>query len=447
MFETLTEKLAQTFKKLRGHGRLDDKVVEEALREVKLSLLEADVNFKVVKEFVARVGERARGQEVMGSLTPAQQVVKIVRDELLEVMGGEAVPLARAKHPPATVMFAGLQGSGKTTTVGKLALHLAGQGQKCLLAAGDIHRPAAADQLADLGARLGVEVVRPGEGEGLDDLCRRATAAAVQSRADYILFDTAGRLHVDREMMDEAAALARLAKPVETLLVVDAMTGQEAVNVALGFAAELTLTGVVLTKFEGDARGGAALSIRKVVGVPVKFVGLGEKLEALEVFHPDRLVSRILGMGDVLTLVEKAQKAMDAEQAKVMGARLRKNQFTLDDFRDNLKTVRRMGSMEEVLSMVPGLSKAVGKSNLKVEEKELRKIEAIISSMTPGERQNHKIISVSRRRRIAGGSGTDIQDVHRLIKRFEDMQKMMKRFNKVTKLTGSMKLSRGMFPT
>ncbi len=442
MFETLTEKLSRIFSKLKNHGRLDDTIIEEALREVRVSLLEADVNFKVVKEFTARVAERARGREVMGSLTPAQQVIKIVRDELTAVLGDEAVPLARAKHPPVCVMLVGLQGSGKTTSIGKLARYLRFQGQGCLLVACDIHRPAAVDQLVTVGAQVEVEVVAPAAGEGLPALVGRALNRAAQMRSDYVLFDTAGRLHIDREMMDEAAELARLMQPQEVLLVADAMTGQDAVNVAKGFGEVLPLTGIILTKFDGDARGGAALSMRQVTGVPVKFIGVGEKLDALEVFHPARLVSRILGMGDVLTLIERAEQAVDKEQVREFGRKIRQNQFTLEDFRENLKMMKKMGSMEELLALIPGVGKAA--KGLQVEEGQIKRVEAIINSMTPGERRDYKILNTSRRQRIATGSGTDVQEVHRLIKQFEKTRLMMKQMGRMGKLAGSMNMGRGL---
>lgn len=446
MFENLTEKLGRTFKKLRGYGRLNDKIIDEALREVRISLLEADVNFKVVRDFTSRVAERARGQEVMGSLTPAQQVVKIVRDELVAVMGNEAVPLASADKPPRVIMLAGLQGSGKTTTAGKLARRIGQDGGRCLLVACDIHRPAAAKQLATIGEQLGVEVIIPEPSEKLGSLAGRAIEKAKMTGADNVIMDTAGRLHIDQDMMTEVSDLAAAARPDEILLVADAMTGQDAVNVALGFAGALELTGIVLTKFDGDARGGAALSMRQVVGVPIKFIGIGEKLEALEIFYPDRLASRILGMGDVLTLIEKAEQVVDREEAERLQKKIRKNQFSLEDFRDNLKMVRKMGSMEEMLSMIPGLGKAVGQKNLKIDEKQLKRVDAIISSMTPDERLNHKMINLSRRRRIARGSGTDIQDVNRLIKQFDQMHKMMKKLNRMSKMTGALKMGRGLLP-
>jgi signal recognition particle subunit SRP54 len=441
MFESLTEKLTRALKKLRDHGRLDDEVIDGALREVRLSLLEADVHFKVVKDFTDRVAERARGAEVAGSLTPAQQVVKIVRDELVAIMGERAEPLIRATEPPTAVMLVGLQGSGKTTTVGKLARMLIGQGRKVILVACDIHRPAAADQLETIAGQVGAEIVRPAAGEGLDTLAVRAISRGAESRADVIIYDTAGRLHVDAGMMDEAVNLARLVRPHETLLVADAMTGQDAVNVARGFAGALALTGIVLTKFDGDARGGAALSMRQVVGVPIKFVGLGEKLDALEVFHPERVASRILGMGDVLTLIEKAEAAFDREQARDFGDKIRKNRFTLEDFRENLRSMKKMGTMEEVMGMIPGLNKLAAQGEA-VDEKQLVRVEAIIGSMTAGERRNHKIINPSRRRRIARGSGTDVIEVNRLLKQFEQMQKMMKRINRMGGLGRVLKAGR-----
>jgi signal recognition particle subunit SRP54 len=444
MFESLTEKLSRTFKKLRGYGTLTDALIDESLREVRLSLLEADVHFRVVKDLCARVAERARGQEVMKSLTPAQQVIKIVREELVAVMGTEAVPLVRSKTPPVAVMMVGLQGSGKTTTLGKLARHLVGNGQKVILVACDIHRPAAAEQLATLGRQLEVETVVPEKGEALSRLATRALNRAAHAGADYALFDTAGRHHIDREMMDEIVELSREARPAETLLVADAMTGQDAVNVAQGFARELTLTGVILTKFDGDARGGAALSIRQVLGVPIKFVGVGEKLDALEVFHPDRMASRILGMGDVLTLIEKAEAAVNREEAQALEAKIRKNQFTLEDFRQNLRMVKKMGGMEQILGMIPGAGKLAGGQKAELDEKAVRRVEAIIDSMTPGERAHPRVLNMSRRQRVARGSGTDLQEVNRLLKQFEQMQLMMKRFSKMGKMAGAARLRRGL---
>ena len=446
MFDDLTEKLSLTFKKLRGHGRLNEKIIAEALKEVKMSLLEADVNFKVVKGFTDRIAQRASGQEVMRSLTPAQQVVKIVRDELVQVMGEEAEPLNRADKPPTVIMMVGLQGSGKTTTVGKLTRLLKGEGKNVVLSAADIHRPAAAEQLQTIGGEVEAEVVIPGKSESLKKLARRSLDRARGVGADYLIFDTAGRLHVDREMMKEAGELSRLTSPDEILLVADAMTGQDAVNVAQGFSGVLDLTGIILTKFDGDARGGAALSMRAVTGLPIKFIGLGEKMDALEVFYPDRLASRILGMGDVLTLIEKVEKAVDEDETRKLEEKIRKNQFTLDDFRNNLKMVKNMGSMEDIASMIPGLGKLTDKQGLQMDEGQIKRAEAIINSMTPAERTNHKIINMSRRRRIAAGSGTDIQDVNRLIKQFDQTRKMMKKFSKMDSLTKAAKMGRGLFP-
>jgi signal recognition particle subunit SRP54 len=439
VFETLTDKLSQTFSRLKGRGRLSEADIDEALKEVRIALLEADVNFKVVKEFSARVADRAKGQEVVGSLTPAQLVVKIVHEELVGILGSENAPLARVKQAPGALVVVGLQGAGKTTTVGKLALMLTGQGHRVMLVACDVHRPAAVDQLVTVGGQAGVPVETPQPGEALPHLAMRALTRARIDGFSHVIFDTAGRLHIDKELMDEVAGLVRLVNPVETLLVADAMTGQDAVAMATGFAAAVPLTGIILTKFDGDARGGAALSMRQVVGVPIKFVGTGEKLNAIEPFHPGRLASRILGMGDVLSLIERAQDAVDRDAAKAMEQRIRKNKFTLADFRENLKMVGKMGSMEELLGMIPGLGRMARQQDLKVDEREFVRLGAIIDSMTPAERANHKIISQSRRRRIARGSGTDLQDVNRLIKQFEKTQLMMKRLSKMGALAGTLK--------
>ena len=426
MFDNLSERLAATFKKLKGHGKLTEKNIADALREVRLALLEADVHFKVAKDFVARVRERAVGQEVMRSLTPAQQVVKIVHQELSSLMGGEAQPLQMMGRPPFICMLAGLQGSGKTTTCAKLARHLKQLGKHPYLVPADLQRPAAVAQLKTLAAQVGVPVFDSQAGSDPVEVCGQALSEASRAGCDVILVDTAGRLHVDQALMDELAAIRARINPQEVLLVADAMTGQDAVNVALSFHEKLGLTGVVLTKVEGDARGGAALSIRAVVEVPIKFVGVGEKLDALEPFHPERLAGRILGMGDVLSLVEKASQALEQDQAQEMARKLAKNSFTLEDFRNQLGQLKKLGSLESLLGMLPGMNKMKNLKNLAPDEKELKRTEAIINSMTRQERRNHAIINGSRRKRIAKGSGTTVADVNRLLKNFLQARKMMK---------------------
>ncbi len=426
MFERLSDKLAQVFKKLKGRGILNEAQVNEALREVRLALLEADVHYKVTKAFIDRVRERAVGEEVLKSLTPAQQVVKIVHEELTELLGGESPRLDLSGKPPVAVMLVGLQGSGKTTTAAKLARRLKNQGRQPYLVPADIQRPAAIEQLKRLGADIEVEVypVRPGENPV--DIAAFAMEAAYTAGYDTVILDTAGRLHIDAPLMAELKAIKEKVAPKEILLVADAMTGQDAVQVAQKFHDLLKLTGVILTKMEGDARGGAALSMREVTGKPIKFMGVGEKLDALEPFHPDRLASRILGMGDVITLIEKAQEAFDVEQVQALEKKLRRDSFTLEDFRDQLRQMKKMGSIEQLLQMIPGLSRAKAMRDLKPDDRELKRVEAIINSMTPRERQDYQIIGGSRRRRIAQGSGTTVQDVNRCLKNFAMTQKMIK---------------------
>ncbi len=427
MFDRLTDKLAAAFKKLKGHGKLTEAQVGEGLREVRLALLEADVNYKVTKGFIDRVRERAVGEEVMRSLTPAQQVVKIVHEELTNLLGGESPKLDLGGRPPIALMLVGLQGSGKTTTAAKLARRLKGQGRQVYLVPADVQRPAAIEQLKRLAADLGVAVHPSETGQNPVAIAAAAMEAAYTAGYDTVILDTAGRLHIDAPLMEELKAIKEKTEPQEILLVADAMTGQDAVQVGQSFNDLLKLTGVILTKVEGDARGGAALSMREVVGKPIKFLGVGEKLDALEVFHPDRLASRILGMGDVLTLIEKAQETFDTEQMKAMEQKLRREAFTLEDFREQLRQVKKMGSMEQLLGMIPGLgSKMKAMKDLKPDDGELKRVEAIISSMTPAERADHQIINGSRRRRIALGSGTSVQDVNRLLKNFAMTQKMIK---------------------
>ncbi len=433
MFDSLSDKLDAVFKKLRGHGRLNEQHIKETMREIRLVLLEADVNFRVVKNFVARVGERAVGQEVLNSLTPAQQVIKVVREELAVLMGeGEDNDLNLAARPPVPLMLCGLQGAGKTTTCGKLALKLRREKRNPLLVPADVYRPAAIEQLKTLGRQLDVEVYDSAADQDPVDICRRAHEYAQLNGFDTLILDTAGRLHIDTELMGELKRIVDAVSPTEILFVADAMTGQDAVNVAASFNEQLALTGVILTKLDGDARGGAALSIRAVTGKPIKLVGLGEKLDALEVFHPDRMAQRILGMGDVLSLIEKAQQAVDADDAAEMEARLRKQGFTLETFLEQMQMVKKMGSMESILKMIPGAGKALKKAgNMQMPEKELTRIEAIIRSMTPRERLDHRILNGSRRLRIAKGSGTRVQDVNQLLKRFTEAQKMMKKMQKM----------------
>lgn len=429
MFGTLAQRLQETFQKLKSRGKLTEADVDAALREVRLALLEADVNFKVVREFLAKVRERAVGQEVLKSLSPAQQVIKIVNEELTRLMGEKAQGLDLSGRPPAVVLMAGLQGSGKTTFTAKLARHLKRQGKRPLMVAGDVYRPAAVKQLQVLGEQIGVPVFEMGVDEKPQAIARAAVAYAHQHGHDVVLMDTAGRLHVDEELMEEIAALREILQPKEILLVVDAMTGQDAVNVAKAFHERLGITGVVLTKLDGDARGGAALSIRAVTGAPIKFVGVGEKLDALEPFHPDRIASRILGMGDVLSLIEKAQAAFDQESSRKMAEKLVSGgEFTLEDFLEQLRQVRRMGPIDQLLGMLPGMSPALKAGNFEVDEKQLNRIEAIINSMTVEERRNPAIIDGSRRRRIAAGSGTKVQDVNRLLKQFEQTRAIMRQF-------------------
>jgi len=426
MFQGLSDRLNDIFKRLRGYGRLSEENIAEALREVRLALLEADVNFKVVRSFIERVRERAVGRDVLESLTPGQQVVKVVHEELTALMGGSASRLLTAGQPPTVLMMVGLQGSGKTTTAGKLARMLREQGRRPLLVAADLQRPAAQDQLATLGQSLGVEVYRGRGASTAVAVCRDAVSEARSHLLDPVILDTAGRLHIDEALMQELAAIKEGLKPTEILMVLDAMTGQDAVNSAASFHQRLELTGLILTKLDGDTRGGAALSIRSVTGAPIKFIGIGEKLDALEVFHPDRMASRILGMGDVLGLVEKAEKVVDAKQAATLQKKLRAQSFTLEDFRDQLRQVRGMGPLEQLVGMIPGLSRVKNLPDTDAQEQELKRVEAIIDSMTPGERQRPEILNGSRRKRIASGSGTTVADVNRLLKQFTEMQKMMR---------------------
>lgn len=426
MFDRLSDKLTGIFKKLKGHGKLTEAQVEEALREVRLALLEADVHYKVTKGFIESIKARAVGEEVMRSLTPAQQVIKIVHEELTRLLGGESPRLDLGGKPPVAIMLVGLQGSGKTTTAGKLARRLKSQGRQPYLVPADVQRPAAIEQLKRLAGDLGVDVYPSQTDQNPVAIAAAAMETAYTAGYDTVILDTAGRLHIDAPLMDELKAIRQKTEPKEILLVADAMTGQDAVQVAQKFHDLLRLTGVILTKMEGDARGGAALSMRAVIGQPIKFLGVGEKLDALEVFHPDRLSSRILGMGDVLTLIEKAQETFDATQAQALEKKLRKEGFSLEDFRDQLRQIKKMGTMEQLLGMIPGLGKNKALKDLKPDDRELKRVEAIINSMTPKERADHLLINGSRRRRIALGSGTSVQDVNRLLKNFATTQKMIK---------------------
>jgi signal recognition particle subunit SRP54 len=426
MFESLTEKLGKIFSRLGNKGKITEKDVDEAMREVRLALLEADVNFKVVKEFVAKVRERSVGSTVLESLTPGQQIIKIVDEELVNILGGGQSKLNPAGHPPSIIMLVGLQGSGKTTTAAKLALNLRHSGQNTLLVAADTRRPAAIQQLVTLGKQLDIPVYSEDPSVPVKNICVNAVAKAKQMAVNWVILDTAGRLHVDDELMGELTQIKNGVNPDEVLLVVDSMTGQDAVRVAEEFNTRVGLTGLILTKLDGDARGGAALSIRWVAHVPIKYIGIGEKSDQFEPFYPDRLASRILGMGDMLTFIEKAEKAFDQKKAAELQKKMEKATFDLEDFLDNLKQVRKMGSISQLASMVPGLSKIAGKIDEDAQEKQIRKVEAMILSMTPEERHNPNMIDGSRRRRIAKGSGTQTQDLNQLLNQFRQMQKLMK---------------------
>ena len=424
MFEVLSERLESVFKRLGSKGRLTEKDVDDALREVRLALLEADVNFKVVKDFIARLRERSLGSEVLESLTPSQQVIKVVNEELTVILGGAPSHLAQAPRPPTVMMLVGLQGSGKTTTAAKLALHLRSSGQRPLLVAADLRRPAAVEQLVTLGKGLEIPVYRADTKPV--SVCAQALKRAKELAATWVIADTGGRLHIDGAMMKEVAEIKRELKPDEVLLVVDAMTGQDAVRAAEEFHAKLGLTGLILTKMDGDARGGAALSIKAVTGVAVKFIGTGEKLDALETFHPDRLASRILGMGDMLTLVERAEKTFDEERARKLEKKVRHATIDLEDFLGQLREMQKMGSMSQLVDMIPGLSSVARRAPDAVDEGRLKVIEAVILSMTPQERRNPEIIDGSRRRRIARGSGTTPHEINQLLNQFRQTQKLMK---------------------
>jgi len=433
VFEGLANKLQQTFKKLRGKGKLTEIDVNDAMREVRMALLEADVNFKVAKDFIAKIKEQAIGQEVMESLTPAQFVIKIVNDELTNLMGGTQSRITVSSRPPTIIMLVGLQGAGKTTTAGKLAHLLKKQSKRPLLVAGDVYRPAAIKQLQVLGGQLDIPVFTIEDCTDVVLIAQKAVEYALAYNRDTVIIDTAGRLHINEELMQELKSLKKLVKPHEILLVVDAMTGQDAVGVAESFNKDLGLDGVILTKLDGDARGGAALSIKAVTGCPIKFAGMGEKLDALEPFHPDRMASRILGMGDVMSLIEKASASIDLEQAKEMEKKFRKDDFNLNDFLEQLQQVRKLGPLDQLLGMLPGMGDLKKLKDVKFDEKELVRIEAMIRSMTKKERRDSSIINGSRRKRIALGSGTRVQDVNKLIKQFIEAKKMMKKFQDMQK--------------
>jgi len=426
MFDSLSERFQKIFKHLRGQGRLTEENIREALREVRMALLEADVHYKVAKDFVTGIAARAVGQEVMQSLTPGQQVIQIGNEALTDLMGGTAEPLKLLGHPPVTVMLVGLQGSGKTTTAAKLARKFADENRHPCLVPADVYRPAAIDQLTTLGKQLNLPVYPSTPAQRPEEIARAALTFARERNCDTLLVDTAGRLHIDSELMAELTRLKGILTPVEILLVADAMTGQDAVKISSTFHETLGITGVVLTKLDGDARGGAALSIRAVTQCPIKLIGVGEKLDALEVFHPDRMSSRILGMGDVLSLIEKAQEAFDDRQAEEMARKFREDSFSLEDFRNQLRQIRKLGSFDQILSMLPGMGMLKEIKKMQVDEKEFVRMEAIINSMTRVERRNVDLINASRRRRIANGSGTTVQDVNRLLKSYGEARKMMR---------------------
>jgi len=441
VFGGLSDRLQDIFSRLKGKGKLSEADVNEALREVRVALLEADVNYKVAKDFIASIKNRAVGSEVMGSLTPGQQVVKIVHEELTALMGAEQAKLQVSSKPPTVVLMVGLQGSGKTTSSGKIALWLKGQGKRPLLAAADVYRPAAIDQLEVLGEKTGIPVFSLKEHPDPVRISQEALEHAKRHGNDYLIIDTAGRLQINDELMQELEAIRAVVDPNEILLVVDAMAGQDAVNVASTFNERLEISGIVLTKLDGDTRGGAALSAKSVTGKPIKFTGTGEKLEALEPFYPDRMASRILGMGDILTLIEKAQNSVDQEKMAEMEDRMRKSRFTLDDFYTQMQQIKKMGGMQEMAGMIPGIGKQI--KDIQVDDKQINRVEAIIRSMTPQERNNPAIINASRKLRIAKGSGMAVQDVNRLLKQFEQMQKLLKQFNSMAGAKGMRKGGRG----
>ncbi|MGM0880919.1 MAG: signal recognition particle protein [Bacillota bacterium] len=428
-FESLSNRLQNVFSKLRGKGKVSEEDVNEAMREVRLALLEADVNFKVVKDFIAKVKERAIGLDVSKSFTPGMVVIDIVNKELTELMGGTQSKLAKANKPPTVIMMAGLQGAGKTTTTGKLAKLLQKGNHKPLLIACDIYRPAAIKQLQVLGEQIKAPVFSMGDQTSPVEIARAGLQHAKENGNDYVIIDTAGRLHIDEELMEELKQIHQTTKPDEVLLVVDSMTGQDAVNVAQSFHEQLELTGVVLTKLDGDTRGGAALSVKAVTGCPIKFAAMGEKIDSLEPFHPERMASRILGMGDMLSLIEKAQSNIDAEKAAEMERKMRTAEFTFDDFLEQMEQVKKLGPLDQIMDMLPGMNKMKGLKDMKVDEKQIGRVEAIVRSMTKEEKLKPELLNHSRRKRVAAGSGTTIVEVNRLIKQFDDMKKMMKQFS------------------
>ncbi len=448
MFDNLTDRLEGVFKKLRGTGKLTEENIKDSMREVRMALLEADVNLQVVKDFIARVTEKSVGLEVTKKLSPGQQVIKVVHEELVELLGGSTEQIRLDGRQPVTIMMAGLQGSGKTTTSGKLAKMLKDKGRKPYLVPADVYRPAAIEQLQVLGGQLDIPVHPSTTDMKPVDICRQAMKTAEEDGYDTLIFDTAGRLHVDESLMGELKDIQSAVQLSEILFVADSMTGQDAVTVADKFNQDLEISGIVLTKMEGDARGGAALSIKNVTGKPIKFIGIGEGLDALEIFHPDRIASRILGMGDVLTLIEKAESVVDRDKADKLAKKLRQSTFTLEDFLEQLQHIKKMGSLEQIMDMIPGINKLKQlKDAPKPDEKELAKTEAIIRSMTKKERQNHKIINASRRKRIAAGSGSAVADVNRVIKSYSAMLKMMKKMRgKPGRMTGKKrrKMPKGM---
>ncbi|MGI5874877.1 MAG: signal recognition particle protein [Bacillota bacterium] len=442
VFGSLAAKLQETFDKLRNKGKLTESDINEAMREIRLSLLEADVNFKVVKNFIASVKERALGAEVLESLTPGQQVVKIVNEEMIALLGSTESKITIAPKPPTVIMLCGLQGAGKTTTVGKLGNHFKSQGRRPLLAACDLQRPAAIRQLQVVGEGVGLPVFAKTVESTPLEVAAEALDHAKKNGNDILIVDTAGRLHVDEELMQELRDIKAAIEPHEILLVVDAMTGQDAVNVAKAFNESLEISGLIMTKLDGDARGGAALSVKSVTGCPIKFVGMGEKNDALEVFHPERMASRILGMGDVLTLIEKAQTAYDEKQAKELEERIMSSEFSLEDFYEQLQSMKKMGSLQDLIGMLPGVGVNKALKNVEIDETQMKRTEAIIQSMTPEERRNQAILNGSRKKRIAAGSGTTVQDINKLLKQFDQTKKMMKQLGGMAKRKGK----RGGFP-
>jgi len=433
MFKNLSDRLEPILKKLKGRGKLNEENIRESLREIRIALLEADVNFKIVKGFIARIADKAVGSEVMESLTPGHQVVKIVHEELIHLLGSESSQITFSGQPPTIILMVGLQGSGKTTSAGKLAKKLKDEGEKPFLVPADVYRPAAIEQLNILGEKLDAEVFATNEQKDPVEICRNACAEAIEKGLNPIIIDTAGRLHVDEKLMKELKNIKVEIEPHEILLVADAMTGQEAVNIAQSFDNSLGIDGIILTKMDGDARGGAALSIREITGKPIKFIGVGEKLEALEVFHPDRLASRILGMGDVLSLIEKAKSTVSNDSAEDLYKKIKKDTFSLEDFKNQLAQIKKMGPLDKLMGMLPGMK---GLKNIKIDDKAIVRTEAIINSMTSKERLKHQIINGNRKKRIAKGSGTHVSDVNRLLKQFVQSKKMMNKFSKMNLKNG-----------